>query len=245
MKASMLEEARSIETILENLVRRMGRLRFQTPVELVYNPLTYAKASHLEYWHRYGAAPREIMLLGMNPGPWGMVQTGIPFGDVEMVTGWLDIRKQVDPPQKQHPKRPITGFDCPRSEVSGRRLWGWARERFITPQRFFERFWVANYCPLAFLEATGRNRTPDKLPDREQAPLLLACDRALVQIVAMLRPRIVVGVGKFAALQAKRALRDMQVQVGQIIHPSPANPKANAGWCERIEDELRVMGIRL
>jgi len=234
-----------IDAIFENLMRRLDGLAFGPPVAFVYNPLIYAKSSHLEYWRRYGAGPKEIVLLGMNPGPWGMVQTGVPFGDVEMVTGWLGIRGQVDPPPRQHPKRPISGFDCPRSEVSGRRLWGWARERFVTPQRFFERFWVANYCPLAFLEATGRNRTPDKLPAKEKMTLLAACDDALVQIVAELSPLIVVGVGGFAATQAMRALRDVNVRVGQITHPSPANPKANTGWSERIENEFKMMGIHL
>jgi len=232
-----------IDAIFENLMRRVEGLKFGPPVAFVYNPILYAKNSHLEYWHRYGAGPKEIMLLGMNPGPWGMVQTGVPFGDVEMVTGWLGIRGQVDPPPRQHPKRPISGFECQRSEVSGRRLWGWARERFFTPQRFFERFWVANYCPLAFLEATGRNRTPDKLPAIEKMPLLAACDDALIQIVSELRPSIVVGVGGFAATQAMRALQNVNVRVGQITHPSPANPKANAGWRERIESELKMMGI--
>ena len=232
-----------IDAIFDNLMRHVDGLKFGPPVAFIYNPLLYAKSSHLEYWHRYGAGPKEIMLLGMNPGPWGMVQTGVPFGDVEMVTGWLGMRGPVDPPPRQHPKRPISGFDCRRSEVSGKRLWGWARERFVTPQRFFERFWVANYCPLAFLEATGRNRTPDKFPAREKVPLLAACDEALIQIVAELRPSIVVGVGGFAAAQAMRALHDVNVRVGQITHPSPANPKANAGWRERIESEFQVMGI--
>ncbi len=37
----------------------------------------------------------------------------------------------------QHPKRPIEGFDCARSEVSGRRLWGWAALRFGSAETFF------------------------------------------------------------------------------------------------------------
>ena len=65
----------------------------------------------------------------------------------------------------------VLGFECRRSEVSGARLWGWARDRFGTPQRFFERFFVANYCPLAFMEASGANRTPDKLSAAEQQEL--------------------------------------------------------------------------
>lgn len=241
----MSKTALSIDTIVDRLIDRLSPLEFEAPVEFVYNPLLYAKKAHLAFWKRFGNGTKEIVLLGMNPGPWGMVQTGIPFGDVVMVQDWLNIRKGVDLPDRQHPKRPIKGFDCSRREVSGQRLWGWARDRFDTPRAFFRRFWVANYCPLAFMEASGRNRTPDKLPARERKPLLDACDQALVEMADLLRPRIVVGIGKFAAIQAERALGNMDISVGQIAHPSPANPKANAGWSRLIESQLHSMGIRL
>jgi len=42
----------------------------------------------------------------MNPGPWGMAQTGVPFGEINAVKDWLGINAEVDKPQKQHPKRP-------------------------------------------------------------------------------------------------------------------------------------------
>lgn len=220
-------------------------MHFGPPTQCVYNPLIYAQAPHHLYWRKYGRAPKEILLLGMNPGPWGMAQTGVPFGDVAMVSEWLGIRAEVDTPAQMHPKRPILGFDCPRGEVSGQRLWGWARRRFGTPERFFQRFFVANYCPLVFMEQSGRNRTPDKLPKNESAPLLAACDEALQRTALLMRPRMVVGIGKFAALQAQRALAHVEVQVGLITHPSPANPKANAGWAELVEQELAQMGIAI
>lgn len=240
----MSEEMLSIEIIIDRLTDRLSPLEFKAPVEFVYNPLLYAKNAHLAFWKRYGSGNKEIVFLGMNPGPWGMVQTGIPFGDVGMVEEWLDIREGVDTPEQQHPKRPIKGFDCDRREVSGQRLWGWARDRFGTPEAFFRRFWVVNYCPLAFMEESGRNRTPDKLPANEKGPLLEACDQALVEMAALLRPRIVVGVGKFAAIQAEQALGNLDIAVGQIAHPSPANPKANAGWSRLIESQLQSMGVR-
>ena len=241
----MPRQENPIEKIIDRLIDRLDVLHFKSPVEFVYNPLVYAKGAHLEYWRRYGNGTKEIVLLGMNPGPWGMVQTGVPFGDVGLVTEWLDIKDGVAAPVKQHPKRPIMGFDSNRREVSGQRLWGWARSRFVTPETFFSRFLVANYCPLAFMEASGRNRTPDKLPIKERKPLLEACDKALVEMVGMLKPTIVIGIGKFAAMQAERALNGIDLRVGQIAHPSPANPKANAGWSELIESEFRTMGIRL
>jgi single-strand selective monofunctional uracil DNA glycosylase len=181
----------------------------------------------------------------MNPGPFGMAQTGVPFGDVTMVRDWLRIAAPVAKPLHEHPKRPVLGFECPRVEVSGTRLWGWARDRFGTPERFFRRFFVANYCPLAFMESSGANRTPDKLPAAEAQALFDACDESLRDVVRELRPRIVVGVGGFAERRARAALADENVPVGAILHPSPASPLANRGWAEAIEGQLRELGVAL
>ena len=234
-----------MEHIIDALLKQLRGLHFGPPVSHVYNPLTYARPAYTQYCKRFGRPPKEIILLGMNPGPWGMAQTGIPFGDAVMVREWLGIQEAILPVTHMHPKRPIQGFACTRREVSGQRLWGWAKERFKTPRRFFQRFWVANYCPLVFLEASGRNRTPDKIPRAERAPLLLACDQALRQTVDQLRPIHVIGVGAFAAQSARRALDGTDVRVGQITHPSPANPKANRGWKDLIEDELGSLNIKL
>jgi len=231
--------------VLDDLRDVVRRLRFGPPVAFVYNPLEYARAPLEEYVRRYAPGPKEAVLLGMNPGPWGMAQTGIPFGEIEAVTAWLGIKAPVGRPLREHPKRPVLGFDCPRSEVSGKRLWAWARETFITPERFFSRFFVANYCPLVFIEAGGRNRTPDSLPAAEQIPLFEACDRALNRMVVLLKPRYVVGVGKFAEKRARRALSDLEITVGGITHPSPANPRANRGWAALAEKELTELGIEL
>jgi single-strand selective monofunctional uracil DNA glycosylase len=231
------------DNIIDTMIRELDALTFSAPVASVYNPLTYARESYRLYWQQYASSPKEIILLGMNPGPWGMVQTGIPFGDVQLVKHWLKLQAPINAPAKQHPKRPILGFKCRRSEVSGRRLWGWAKERFHTPKRFFSRFWVANYCPLAFMENTGRNRTPDKLPRFEKAPLFEICDKALKRTIEVLKPRFVIGVGGFAAQRAQAALTDMGIALGRITHPSPANPRANRGWARYIESELKDIGI--
>jgi single-strand selective monofunctional uracil DNA glycosylase len=173
-----------------------------------------------------------------------MAQTGIPFGEVRAVKEWLEIEGPVGQPPKTHPKRPVDGFACERSEVSGRRLWGWAQKRFKTPERFFSRFFVANYCPLLFIEEDGRNRTPDRLPAHEKALLLAICDRALKRTVEHLKPQLVVGVGRFSADRCRQALSAMRVKVGAITHPSPANPKANRDWEALIEAELKALGLR-
>ncbi len=234
-----------LERISDALSTELRSLRFGPPVAFVYNPPTYARRPYRRYLRRYGGRPKEILLLGMNPGPWGMVQTGVPFGDVEMVRGWLGIEAPVECPPRMHPKRPVLGFSCPRGEVSGHRLWGWARRRFGRPERFFARFFVGNYCPLAFLEESGRNRTPPTLPAAERRPLLAACDRALRRSVAWLGVRWVVGIGRFARERAEQALDGLDVSIGGITHPSPANPRANRGWEAVIEQELAEQGILL
>ena len=235
----------SATRISEKLVSGVRNLRFGPPVLHVYNPLVYASAPHAEYLRRFASGRKEVLFVGMNPGPFGMAQTGVPFGDVSMVRDWMGIEGPVGRPDSEHPKRPVLGFDCARSEVSGTRLWSWARERFGSPEKFFERFFVWNYCPLCFLEASGRNRTPDKLPAAERSPLFEACDRALRGLVDELGPRWVVGVGKFAEDRAKAALSDYDVEIGRILHPSPASPAANKNWAGAAEAALAQLGIEI
>jgi single-strand selective monofunctional uracil DNA glycosylase len=124
-------------------------------------------------------------------------------------------------------------------------LWGWARDTFRTPARFFSRFFVINYCPLCFLEGSGRNRTPDKLPAAERGALFAVCDRALRRTVEELRPRLVIGIGVFAEKRSRAALEGFEVAVGRISHPSPANPRANQNWAARVVAELAACGVRL
>ena len=230
--------------LIRSIIKDLKDLEFKPPVSHVYNPLEYARDAYESYIDTYGTPPKEIILLGMNPGPWGMAQTGVPFGEIDAVKGWLGIEAKINPPTRVHPKRSIFGFDCSRSEVSGRRLWGWVKSTFKTPDNFFSRFFVANYCPLMFIDADGRNRTPDKIPLAQKKPLLDACDRSLRHLVRWMTPRYVVGVGRFAEKRAHQALKDFDVIIGGITHPSPANPKANRGWEKIIEGELKNLGIR-
>jgi single-strand selective monofunctional uracil DNA glycosylase len=230
--------------IARTLSEQVNGLRFGDPVAHVYNPLDYAAEAHAAYLSRYCRPQVSTLLLGMNPGPWGMAQTGVPFGEVNLVRDWLGISAVVRKPAAEHPKRPIDGFDCRRSEVSGQRLWGWARDRFGSPEAFFERFFVWNYCPLAFLEDSGRNRTPDKLPLQERAPLFEACDRALKALIDFIGPTHVLGVGKFAEARALQVAGE-GISVGTILHPSPASPAANRGWAEQVEKQLTALDIPL
>ncbi len=232
-----------LEKIYRDLSDRVGKLDFGPPTAHVYNPLEYARAPFEKYLRTYGKGKKQVVLMGMNPGPFGMAQTGVPFGDVSMVAGWMNIKGSVGRPEPEHPKRPIEGFDCKRSEVSGTRLWSWARDRFGTPESFFSRFFVLNYCPLVFMEAGGKNRTPDKLPKDEQKALFAACDTAVKDAVALLDPEFALGVGAFAEKQLGAALDGSSVKIGRILHPSPASPAANRGWAEQVDKQLEALGI--
>ena len=239
-----LMESPAVSTV-QDLLSALEPMRFAPPIACVYNPLEYARQPYEDYLRRYGSGRKEILMVGMNPGPWGMAQTGVPFGEIRAVTEWMNIRAAISQPRILHPKRPVLGFACARSEVSGKRLWGWARNRFGSPGRFFSRFFVVNYCPLMFMDAQGKNITPDKLPSGEQKNLFAACDRALAQIAVALQPRFVFGIGAFAANRVRSALAGSTAVLSQITHPSPANPKANKGWEALAEKELTAAGVLL
>ena len=72
-------------------------LRFSEPVAWVYNPLHYAWPLHEKYVRTWGASPRRVLMMGMNPGPWGMAQTGVPFGEVARGAGFPRIEGSGSP----------------------------------------------------------------------------------------------------------------------------------------------------
>jgi single-strand selective monofunctional uracil DNA glycosylase len=224
------------------LSRDLAALSFAAPVAQVYDPLHYARRPYATYLRRFGDDPKRVVFLGMNPGPFGMAQTGVPFGDVACVRDWLGIEEKIERPAREHPKRPILGFDCPRSEVSGTRLWGAIADRFGAPERFFADHFISNYCPLVFVEESGRNRTPDKLPAAERVPLYAACDRHLRRVVKLMEPEWVVGIGAFAESRAREVLGDT-LKIGRVLHPSPANPRAQKDWGGKAQRELAAQGV--
>ena len=231
------------------LCRAVERLSFGPPVARVYNPLRYARASHEAYLAHYGRPPRRVIFVGMNPGPWGMAQTGVPFGEVQAVRGWLGIRAPVGRPEQEHPRRPVLGFDCPRSEVSGRRLWGLMQALYGTPERFFAGHFVANYCPLLFLDAGGANLTPDRLRSADRDALYAPCDAHLAELLELFEPEWGIGVGRFAEVCLHRAREKLpdaaaaRLRIGRIPHPSPASPAANRDWAGTARQALVDLGV--
>ena len=238
-----MQASKNLVQAAEILRDAVEELRFGTPVTHVYNPLIYAWELHKQYLERYGCGTKEVVFLGMNPGPFGMGQVGVPFGEITAVYEWLRIRGDVGRPTQPHPKRPVHGFACPRSEASGRRLWGLFAERFDNADHFFRDHFVMNYCPLMFMEESGRNYTPDKLPAGERKALYAACDEHLRTAVDVLDARWVIGVGAFAEKCAMRVLEGEDVKIGRILHPSPASPAANRGWPEAATQQLETLGV--
>ena len=163
----------------------------------------------------------------------------------------MGIVAPVARPAVEHPKRPVEGFACVQSEVSGRRLWGWAASRFGTAAAFFEDRFVLTYCPLGFLEASGRNFTPDKLPVAQRRELHESCDRHLAMALAALQPEWAIGIGGYAEQRLRGVLESDRIEaalarrmkVAQILHPSPASPAANRGWSDAVDRKLSELGV--
>jgi len=234
---------KTLMEISRELNEAVSKMKFHAPVSVVYNPLEYAWEPYSQYLRLYGGGPKRTVFLGMNPGPWGMGQTGVPFGEVTRVRRWLGISGRVSVPGVVHPQRPVQGFECRRSEVSGQRLWDLFLRRFKTPRHFFADHFVANYCPLLFFDEHGRNLTPDRLGAADRDVLFPICDIHLVGLVEILRPQWLVGVGRFAQQRAENALKHLCTRVSGILHPSPASPAANHDWQGRVIATLEENGI--
>jgi len=248
--AGASDPAEALLAAAERLRKTVNRLRFGE-VAAIYNPLDYAFEGYAAYVRRFARTSKRAVFLGMNPGPYGMVQTGAPFGEVAAVRDWMGIEAVIQSPEHEHPKRPVQGFACTRSEVSGRRLWGFFAERFGPAEAFFADHFVANYCPLVFMKASGENLTPDKLPAEESAPLFAACDRHLRELADALQPKFVIGIGKFAEGRARRVLQENEskaagsppLKIAGMLHPSPASPAANRDFAGTALRQLQECGL--
>lgn len=245
---------KSLRTISDKLIEAASKLQqslaeldYTSVAEWVYDPFEYAWEPYCEYLTRYSQSPIKRIFMGMNPGPWGMAQTGVPFGEVAAVRDWLKIASTTRKPQREHPKRLVEGHRCKRSEVSGQRMWGLFQARFKTPKAFFAEHFVINYCPLAFMDAGARNLTPDKFPSSIREPLEKACDRHLIAVLETLRPECFIGVGAFAEECGKRCISRLdskiQPKLMRILHPSPASPAANRDWAGQVTNALIVADV--
>ena len=160
--------------------RGKNRILKHKSVAHVTNPLDYAWEFHEQFIDKWSELGARTLLLGMNPGPYGMAQTGVPFGATAMARDILQIEERdVQTPLGAHPKRPIEGLSMERQEVSGTRFWSMLSDHYGSTEAIFSNIFVVNHCPLLILGETGRNVTPVDLPKSTIEPVLKACDRHL------------------------------------------------------------------
>jgi single-strand selective monofunctional uracil DNA glycosylase len=97
---------------------------------------------------------------------------------------------------------------------------------------------------LAFLSESGSNVTPDKLAKTERVRLSAVCDEHLRRVLEILQPEWLVGIGAFARERGELVAAGTKIRVGQILHPSPASPKANRhDWTQTATQELVELGV--
>ncbi|QTN32699.1 single-stranded DNA-binding protein [Akkermansiaceae bacterium] len=227
------------------LADELRPLRFSDPVSHTYLTVDYAREGYESYLRKFGDTKKKVLMLGMNPGPYGMAQTGVPFGEIAAVRDWMGLSPEIGKPENEHPKRRITGMACPKSEVSGKRLWGLFSEKFPKAEDFFKDHLVINFCPLIWMKDSGANLTPDKIKAAEMVAVDAACYRHLRRLIEILEPQHLIGVGAYAEKQMLSVKQEIasQASVGKILHPSPASPAANRGWAEAAERQLAELGV--
>ncbi len=214
-------------------------------IEHVYAPLDYAWEPHHAYLQRFSGLGAEMLLVGMNPGH-GMGNTGVPFGCPEQVRDRLGIvNLTVHKPDFEHPKRLVHGLDCPKPEVSGRRIWTQLGDRFGSPESIHRRLLIVNHCPLWMFDGDGRNITPDKLHGPVARMLGDLCDEHLLEVASALSAKAVIGVGRYAHRRIEPLFDDLHV--GYVPHPSPASPFANrnggADWRAAFDEALNLADL--
>ena len=213
-------------------------------VDAVYNPLAYAWEPHRAYLELASGGGAKTLLLGMNPGPHGMGQMGIPFAATSVVRELLKITNlEVGQPRKPHPKRPISGLDWPKEEVSGTRLWGLLANEYGSAESIFKSVFLLNHCPLMlFSGERATNITPDKITGPTTKALLERCDEHLREVVDIMQIEQVIGVGRYSETRALNALSGIDISVTTCWHPSPASPLANRNkgedWKENVRNVL-------
>ncbi|XP_077300242.1 single-strand-selective monofunctional uracil-DNA glycosylase [Arctopsyche grandis] len=218
-------------------------LKFSEPVKFIYNPTVYAFDPFKNYIEKFGNVEKKILFLGMNPGPFGMSQTGVPFGEINAVKSWLDIKGKVGKPDVECSSRLVLGFDCQRSEVSGKRFWDLAKTLCDTPETFFKNCFVFNYCPLQFIAINGKNVTPTDLKKQESDTLNRLCDTSLIETIRILNSKIVIGIGKFAEKQLKKVLVDNNtIEIYSIPHPSPRATN-NTDWQNKTIKHMESLNL--
>lgn len=219
-----MDEATGIIKLSAAMAEELGRAHFSFS-GTVCDPLVYAWDNYEAFIRLSARAGQKVLFLGMNPGPYGMMQTGVPFGDVMMVRDYLGISGDIDMPAAQPENKPIVGMKTTKREASGMKFWGMAAS-YGDPESFFSAAAVLTYCPLVFIDGK-RNVTPSELPRSDRRTIDSICQGYLERMMDILRPRKAIALGHYAEERLRKAGIDDPVY---FPHPSPRNPSSSAFW---------------
>ena len=205
----------------------------------VWNPQLYG----LPLYRRFAAehlphARGGIVAFGLNPGKYGMAQTGIPFTDV---TRAARVGIAIEPPGLAPASlRPfLKSYRVERSSAS---VYGLLDEAWGSPREGWRALWAVAPCGLLFLEKDGENVTPAdaRLARRDDVRELRL--RVIRESIAAAKPRGVLLLGQDVARVAAEALAAEDVLV--VDHPVARGPgrRGPAWWAQTVTEAVRKKG---
>ncbi|XP_076299727.1 single-strand-selective monofunctional uracil-DNA glycosylase isoform X3 [Lasioglossum baleicum] len=189
------------------------------------------------WWESVGISGNQG-IVGSGKGTCTLMYTHIVYTNFFIICG------PVGKPAKEQPDRKVTGFQCTRSEVSGKRLWGLFKELCGNPENFFEHAYIHNYCPIAFMDKKGRNITPSEIKGAEIAKVHSACDKVLADIIRLLKVEILIGIGIYAEKRSQLVVQShkLPIKILCLPHPSPRAAN-NKNWSEKATKKLSEFGL--
>jgi single-strand selective monofunctional uracil DNA glycosylase len=241
--------ARRFEPMARQLARATGWL--------VLNPGRYGERWHARFRRAYPMSPRPLLVFGLNPGPYGMAQTGVPFTDLKRLESalpglWKDLVASGEPVTRPGLAPPSLARHLTRTfESSSVRVYRFLERAYGRPELALREVVFVNPCPLLFIDPeTGANRTPADLPRalraRKAAELVHAFEElrraTVLEAVAELEPRGAILLGRDVAAAVGEALRAAlgARSVVEWEHPARAVPET---WSRGLADELRKRGL--
>lgn len=183
----------------------------------------------------------------MNPGPFGMCQTGVPFGDPKCVKEFLQIEGVVNKPEIECPFREILGFNSSRREQSGERLWRFFQSICHTPEFFFKNAFLFNFCPIALMKGNGCNVTPGEIKDiKVRKSLEVLCEDWYLKVIRLLQPEYLIAIGRYIHKKTKDVFKANHIDNIKILYMPHPSPRAvnNTNWHEKAQtflDENNLM----